>query len=152
MNLHSFDASNIRWQPLGDLEHVHYWMLGIDEQNKIADTLFKFGANQKIVRHRHTSLTHTFVVQGEHCIFDPDGRLKDARPTGLYTVGPANPGSRREGGGDGQDVIVLMSFRSSASAVIELLDEQENPLDTLTLQGWAEMVRAQRVAEREKAA
>lgn len=152
MTTHSFDDCGICWHRIGDLENLLCSVLAVDESARTVDVLFKFPPNRKTVLHRHRSLTHLFVLQGEHRIYEADGRVKDARPVGRYTISPAGPGSHREGGGDGQDAVVVMSFRGSDGAIIELLDEEENTLDTLTLQGWAEMYRAQRVAEPARAA
>ncbi|WP_411727062.1 hypothetical protein [Methyloglobulus sp.] len=46
MESYLFDDRNIRWNRLGDFEHLVYSILDIDEANKIADVLFKFSANQ----------------------------------------------------------------------------------------------------------
>jgi hypothetical protein len=64
-----FDDQNIKWSKLGELEHLLYSILNVDEDNKIIDVLFKFSANQQIVRHRHMVHNNTFVVQGEHRLY-----------------------------------------------------------------------------------
>ena len=56
MNSYSFDDRNIRWNKLGDFEHLLYSILDVDEKNSIADVLFKFSANEKILLHRHLAL------------------------------------------------------------------------------------------------
>ena len=58
--------------------------MNVDDEAKIVDVLFKFAANEKILLHRHTSHFNTFVVQGEHRIYEPDGTLKETRPVGTY--------------------------------------------------------------------
>ncbi len=50
MAIYTFDDSNIRWNTLDGFEHLEYSILDIDEDNKIADVLFKFAANQQIVQ------------------------------------------------------------------------------------------------------
>jgi len=53
---------------------------------------------------------NTFVVQGEHRLYEPDGTLKEIRPTGMYKSTP--PGDvHREGGGPDQDVVVFFDMR-----------------------------------------
>ena len=82
MPTHTFDDRNITWNRLGDYLHLHYSILDVDEKNGIADVLFKFAANEKIVLHRHLAHNNTFVVQGEHRLYKPDGTLKEIRPVG----------------------------------------------------------------------
>ena len=53
MAAHNFDDHNIKWNKLGDLEHLLYSVLNVDEKNYIVHVLFKFDANEKIVLHRH---------------------------------------------------------------------------------------------------
>ena len=109
MQTYRFDDHNIRWNKLGDFEHLLYSMLDIDESNKIINVLFKFAANQQIVLHRHKVHNNTFVVQGEHRLYEPDGKLKEIRPVGSYTRSPASNDPHREGGGN-QDVVSFSAF------------------------------------------
>jgi hypothetical protein len=83
MAAYSFDDQNIKWNKLGNLEHLIYSIFNIDEQNKIIDVLFKFDANKQIVLHRHMVHNNTFVVQGEHRLYEPDGKLKEVRAAGI---------------------------------------------------------------------
>ena len=115
MASYSFDDRNIKWNtltlpPVGELKHLVFSMLNVDEENHIAHVLFKFAANEKIVLHRHMIHNNTFVVQGEHRLYEPDGTLKEVRPTGMYKSTP--PGDlHREGGGPDQDVVVFFDMR-----------------------------------------
>ena len=88
MSTHTFDDSNIDWQRLGDFEHLHYSILDVDSENNIADVLFKFAANEKILLHRHLGHNNTLVIQGEHRLYEPDGTLKEVRPVGSMTSSP----------------------------------------------------------------
>jgi quercetin dioxygenase-like cupin family protein len=126
MSLFNFDDSAIEWQPFGDFPHFVFSILQIDTRQQIADVIFKFAANQKIVLHRHKALNHTFVVQGEHRIYECDGTLREIRRPGSYTISPASEIPHREGGGE-QDAIVLFSMRPQPGEILyEILDEQEN--------------------------
>ena len=49
-NLYSFDESKINWQPLSGVDHARLSILDVDDTAKIVDILFKFSANEKIVR------------------------------------------------------------------------------------------------------
>ena len=127
---HSFDDANIDWQQLPDTDHLWFSILDVDEDSKIVDVLFKFAANQQILLHRHTAPNHMFVIQGEHRLYEPDGTLKEVRPTGRYTASPASEEPHREGGGD-DDVIILFSIRSDGGVCYELLDDDHNVASTL---------------------
>lgn len=137
----AFDDRAIRWNRLGDFEHLLYSILNIDEQLKIIEVLFKFSANQQIVLHRHKVLNHTFVVQGEHRLYHASGELKEIRPTGSYTVSPASDEPHREGGGD-QDVVVLFSIRGGGE-LYEILDDNLNVIAVLTFQDLIGLYSAQ---------
>ena len=140
-----FDDRNIRWQTLPGFDHLTYWILGIDEEAKIADIVFRFASNEQIVLHRHKALNHTFVIQGEHRLYEADGSLKDARPVGRYTITPASDEPHREGGGPGQDVIVHFSIRGGG-LLYEILDDAHQVVATLTFDDLRALLEAQRAA------
>jgi quercetin dioxygenase-like cupin family protein len=127
----TFDDRNISWNKLGDFEHLFYSILDIDEKNKLADVLFKFSANEKIVMHRHLAHNNTFVIQGEHRLYKPDGTLKEVRAVGSMTSSPPNEEPHREGGGD-QDVIIAFSIRGNG-VLYELLDDDMNVIGTISM-------------------
>jgi len=136
MTNHNFDDTNIKWQTLGDFEHLLYAILDIDEHNKIIDVIFKFAAHQQILLHRHKALNKTFVIQGEHRLYEADGRLKEVRAVGSYTSSLPNNDPHREGGG-GMDVIVLFSIRGDDGVLYEILDDDLNIIATL---GWQDFI------------
>ena len=140
MTIHTFDDSHIRWNRLGDFEHLHYSILDIDEKLGIADVLFKFAANQKIVLHRHMAHNNTFVIQGEHRLYRPDGSIKEIRHVGSLTSSPANSEPHREGGGD-QDVIIAFSIRGTG-VLYELLDDDMNIIGTISMQDLIDLKKA----------
>ena len=142
MAAYNFDDSNIKWNRLGDLEHLYFSILNIDEPNHIIDILFKFDANEKIILHRHMVHNNTFVVQGEHRLYEPDGRLREIRPVGSYRSTP--PGDvHREGGGADQDVIVFFNIRGRDGVLYELLDDDQNLIQPLTYADFVEAYKAQ---------
>lgn len=143
MTFTCFDDSLIDWQPFGDFPHFVYAIQHVDMEQRIADVLFKFAAGQQIVLHRHKALNHTFVLQGEHRIYEMDGRLREVRPTGSYTVSPASEAPHREGGGPDKDVIVLFSMRPQpGEKLYEILDDQGHLLAELTLETLAALFEA----------
>ncbi len=142
MTNHIFDDTNIKWQTLGDFEHLHYATLDIDEHNKIIDVIFKFAAHQQILLHRHKVLNKTFVIQGEHRLYKADGRLKEVRAVGSYTSSQPSNDPHREGGGD-MDVIVLFSIRGSDGVLYEILDDDLNIIATLDMQDFINLYKEQ---------
>lgn len=142
MTPYFFDDRNINWNKLGDFKHLEYYILNIDTDNKIADVLFKFAANQQIVLHRHKVRNNTFVVQGEHRLYEPDGKLKEIRKVGSYTVSPPNDEPHREGGGD-QDVIVFFSIRGSDGVLYDILDDNQHQIATISMQDLIDLFNAQ---------
>lgn len=137
-----FDESNIHWNKLDGFEHLEYSILDIDQGNKIADVLFKFTANQQIVLHRHKAHNNTFVVQGEHRLYEANGKIKEIRPVGSYTVSPPSDEPHREGGGD-QDVVVFFSIRGSDGILYEILDDDLNQIATISMQDLIGLYKSQ---------
>jgi len=142
-----FDDRAIHWSRFGDfVPAFHYTILDVNEKDRIADVLFKLPANEHIVLHRHRALNHTFVVQGEHRLYEADGSLREARQTGSYTVSPASEQPHREGGG-AQDAIVFFSIRPGHDEVLyELLDEQGNLLGTVTFETLVALYQTQKTS------
>lgn len=142
MTAFTFDDRHINWQKLGDFEHLRFSILDIDEKNAIADVLFKFSANEQIVLHRHLAHNNTFVIQGEHRLYHPNGALKEIRPVGSLTSSPPSNEPHREGGGD-QDVIIAFSIRGSG-VLYELLDDDMNVIATISMQDLIDLNNANR--------
>lgn len=136
-----FDDTNINWQTLESFEHLHYSILDIDEQLNIVDVLFKFAAHQQIVLHRHKALNKTFVIQGEHRLYEADGRLKEVRAVGSYTSSLPSEEPHREGGSD-VDVIVFFSIRGGEGAFYEILDDNWHVIITLGMQDLIDLYKA----------
>ena len=133
MTTYNFDDKNIQWQRFGEFEHFGYCILNIDENKQIFDVLFKFEANKQIFLHRHKVLNTTFVVQGEHRLYGPNGEIKEIRAVGTYTSSPASEEPHREGGGD-EGAVVLFSIRGNDEILYEILDDEANLIGTLARQ------------------
>ncbi len=140
MTDYNFDDSNIKWGHLEGFDHLHYCVLNVDRDNMIVDALFKFAANQKIALHRHVALNHLLVIQGEHILYEPNGKVKETRPTGRYTVSPASDEPHSEGGGAEQDVIILFSIRGTDGVMYEILDDNHNIVATLGMDDFENML------------
>jgi hypothetical protein len=89
---------------------------------------------------------NTFVVQGEHRLYERDGRLKEIRPVGSYRSSP--PGDvHREGGGADQDVIVFFNIRGRDGVLYELLDDDLKLINALSYADFVDAYKAQQAAE-----
>ena len=140
MTHYNFDDTHIHWKNLGDFEHLQYSILDIDEDNRIIDALFKFAAHQQIVLHRHKTLNKTFVIQGEHRLYEADGKLTETRAAGSYTTSLPCDEPHREGGGD-VDVIVFFSIRGNDGVLYEILDDDLNIIATLAFQDFVNLYK-----------
>lgn len=148
MTTYFFDDRNIAWHVLDGIDHLAYSILHVDEQLHLIDVLFKFAAQRQIVLHRHMALNVTFVIQGEHRLFAPDGQLKEVRPVGRYTMTPPSIEPHREGGGD-VDAVVLFSIRGNDGILYEILDDGLMAVATLSFQDFVGLYRQQVCREKE---
>ncbi len=147
-----FDDSAIEWQPFGDFPHFQFAILHVDPARQLADVMFRFAAGQQIVLHRHKALNHTFVLRGEHLIYEEDGSLRETRPTGSYTISPASETPHREGGGR-EDAIVLFSMRPEPGQLLyEILDDVGTPIAEVSMDTLVALFAAHRAARQEAVA
>lgn len=138
MTTYNFDDKNIQWHSFGDFKHFVYSILNLDEQNLIFDVLFKLDANKQIFLHRHKVHNTTFVIQGEHRLYEPNGELKEIRAVGSYTSSPASDEPHREGGGN-EGAVVLFSIRGNNGILYEILDDEANVAGTLSMQDLVDL-------------
>ena len=139
-----FDESTIDWKPLPDpdgnpAEHISMSILMLDEEAKIADVLFKFAGNAKILKHRHTCNYSTFTVKGELRIFDAQENLIEVRPAGTFKWGSV--GEVHTEGGGAEDVVALFSLRpySASAPIYEILDDHMQVAATVTFEDLMEL-------------
>jgi len=97
--------------------------------------LYKFAANRRIILHRHLTLDKNITLSGERRLCHADGRLKEIRPVGRFTVAPASDDPHREGGGD-VDVVTLFQIYGDG-ALYEALDDEMNVIMTLSAKDFA---------------
>jgi 2,4'-dihydroxyacetophenone dioxygenase len=124
-----FDDRNMRWRALGDFEHFVVFIFAVDEKNNIADFIIKFEPDKRIFLHRHLALTNTFVVDGEHIIYEPDGRVREVRPVGRFTS--SQPGDAHREGGGVNGCVLQYSVRGETDALFDVLDDDLRVLATL---------------------
>ncbi len=141
MTTNKFDDSNIQWSKLEGIEHLSYSILDIDVTNKIVDVIFKLEPFRQIILHRHMAVNHSFVIQGEHRLYEPNGELKEIRAVGSYTSSPASDEPHRECGGE-EGAVVLFSIRGSDGVFYEVLDDQQNLVATLGMQEFVDLFEA----------
>ena len=130
-----FDDREIRWQKLGDFTGLLVVVFKVDEERNLADFIVKFEPNSVIFCHRHLALTNTLVIEGEHRIYETDGKaLKEVRATGSYTSSPPGDAHREGGGADG--CIVFYSIRGDDNRLFDVLDDDLNVAGCLLTQDF----------------
>jgi hypothetical protein len=140
-----FDKNAIHWRKLDGIDHLSYFIYDVDRERGSVDVLLKFAANEKILLHRHVALNHMLVLQGEHRLYEPDGSIKEIRPTGRYTVSLPSKDPHREGGGD-EDVVILFSIRGTDGTMYEFLDDDLNVIGTFGMDDFEALQSGQQAA------
>jgi len=140
----AFDDRNIRWYKLGDFDYFVFAMLDVDRTRQVVDFIAKSEPNQQIFLHRHTALTNTIVLQGEHRLYEPDGSLKEVRPVGSYTS--SAPGEPHREGAGAEDAIVFYSVRGKDGVLFEILDDKLNVAGTLAMADFIQAFEEQKQA------
>lgn len=133
-----FDSSAIEWRRFRALEGVHYHILGVDVAAQTVDWLMKFEPGRACVLHRHVGPTKTFVLEGEHHVFEPGGATRVVRKAGTWATSEGDD-VHYESGGEGGGVIYLcMSGREDI--VYDILNEALGSERAISVQdfkrGW----------------
>ena len=129
MTPRQFDDQNIQWRELEGFKHMLVSVFFIDEARNRVDLLIKFDPNEKVLLHRHLADTNTFVVEGEHVIYEPDGSVREVRPVGQYTFGTGRDAHDEGGGPNG--CVLYYSVRGESDALFDMLDADMNVTATL---------------------
>lgn len=124
-----FDDRNIQWRELPGFKHMRVSIFFVDEARNRVDLLIKFDPNEKVLLHRHLADTNTFVIEGDHVIYEPDGRVRESRPVGRYTFGTGRDAHDEGGGPNG--CILYYSVRGESDALFDMLDANLNVVATL---------------------
>jgi len=128
---HLYDHA-IKWQPFAGIENLELTLCDIDEERSVVDLLVRFAPNKTVTMHNHLAQTNMFIVQGELRIYEPDGSVREVRPAGHYYRGRTGDAHSEGGGSDG--AVVLYSMRcDGARDVLDILDNDERVLATLTM-------------------
>lgn len=142
---YDFDDRNMQWHKFGDFEGFVFAMFDVDETKNVVDLILKFEPGSKIFMHRHRAHTNTFVVQGEHLIYELDGSgPTEVRPTGSYTSSEAGAAHREGGGAEG--AVVFYSVRAEGDLLFDVLDEDQNVVGELRTQDFKDALEEQRRA------
>ena len=136
-----FDDRNINWRPLPGMDGFVLSIFSVDPGANTVDFAIKFEPNTRVLVHRHLALTHTFVIEGDHIIYETDGPERESRPAGRYTVSDVTGDMHSEGGGpDG--CTLLYSVRGETDALFDMLDDQLNVAATLRVADFLELMDA----------
>jgi len=141
MTAHQFDERNIQWRELPGFNHMLVSIFFVDEAKNRVDLLIKFDPNEKVLLHRHLADTNTFVVEGDHVIYEPDGRVREVRPVGRYTFGTGRDAHDEGGGPNG--CILYYSVRGETDALFDMLDAKLDVVATLHTADFKALMNAQ---------
>ena len=144
MAAHQFDDQNIQWRELEGFSHMMVSIFFIDEARNRVDLLIKFDPNEKVLLHRHLADTNTFVVEGDHVIYEPDGSVRESRPVGQYTFGTGRDAHDEGGGPNG--CVLYYSVRGESDALFDMLDTDMNVTATLHTADFKAIFDAQQQA------
>ena len=129
MTAHQFDDRHIQWRELAGFKHMLVSIFFVDEAKNRVDLLIKFDPNEKVLLHRHLADTNTFVIEGDHVIYEPDGQVREVRPVGRYTFGTGRDAHDEGGGPNG--CVLFYSVRGETNALFDMLDPNLNVVATL---------------------
>ena len=144
MTPQQFDERNIRWSELEGFTHMMVSIFFVDEARNRVDLLIKFDPNEKVLLHRHLADTNTFVVEGDHVIYEPDGSVRESRPVGQYTFGTGRDAHDEGGGPNG--CVLYYSVRGESDALFDMLDTDMNVTATLHTADFKAIFDAQQQA------
>ena len=129
----TFRDADISWLPLGDFPGFTVSVCRVDLARGTADFLVRFEPQSRIQLHRHLCDTTTFVVSGEHRMYNADGTVHEIRPTGSYTFSP--PGEPHREGAGAAPCVVLYHLQADDDGAFEFLDDDLGLLASLGLAG-----------------
>jgi hypothetical protein len=138
----SFDDSNIQWRPFAGMGGFVVRIFDVDPATRTVDFAIKFDPNTQVIIHRHMALTHTFVIEGDHVIYEPDGTLRESRPVGRYTISQVTGDVHNEGGGP-NGCTLMYSVRGETNDMFDVLDEQQNIVSKLGVAEFQALMDAQ---------
>jgi len=144
MTAHQFDDRRIQWRELAGFTHMMVSIFFVDEQRNRVDLLIKFDPNEKVLLHRHLADTNTFVVEGDHVIYEPDGGVREVRPVGQYTFGTGRDAHDEGGGPNG--CVLYYSVRGETDALFEMFDANLQVTATLRTSDFKAVFDAQQQA------
>lgn len=143
-----FDDSHIEWRQFRALDGVYYHLLDVDETTRTVDWLMKFEPDKACVLHRHTGPCKTFVLEGEHHVFEPDGNggyNTVVRPAGTWATSTGD-NVHFESGGPGGGVIYL-SMTGADETIYDILDDELNLERSITVADFHRGLEKQRAQQ-----
>ncbi len=151
MSANIFDESSYKWLEVADDSdsykiHHDYTILGYDLAAGTCDMLVRWhGDGGHCIRHRHTAVTTSLVIRGEHHLVDlyeggrTENRVKRAGDYGL-SVGDDVPHLER-GGEEG--ALVFFGNHTSNGIMYELVDADLKVVQEVSIQSLVEGWQAQ---------
>ena len=120
----TFEGREIAWKQFRALAGVYYHILGVDVAAETVDWLMKFDPGRACVMHRHTGPTKTFVLEGEHHVFEPAGAGQFhhvARKAGTWATSEGDNVHYESGGDTGG--IIYLCMKGREGIVYDILND-----------------------------
>ncbi|MSO77222.1 MAG: hypothetical protein EXQ87_09990 [Alphaproteobacteria bacterium] len=120
----TFEGREITWRQFRALEGVYYHILGVDVAAETVDWLMKFEPGRACMMHRHIGPTKTFVLAGEHHVYEPDGQgghRHIGRKAGAWAVSDGDNVHYESGGDTGGVIYLCMAGREGV--VYDILND-----------------------------
>ena len=128
---HLYDH-NTTWLPFAGIENLELTLCDIDEARETVDLLVRFAPNKTVTMHNHLAQMNMFIIQGELRMYEPDGSIREIRSAGNYFRGRRDDAHSEGGGPDG--AVVFYSMRGhGAEELLEVMDDDQNVLATVTM-------------------
>ena len=124
MTAHQFDDRSIQWRELEGFKHMLVSIFFVDAARHRVDFLIKFDPHEKVLLHQHLADTNTFVVEGDHVIYEPDGSVRETRPVGQYTFGTGRDAHDEGGGPNGCVAALSKNLRMTSELTLMLVSDR----------------------------
>jgi hypothetical protein len=141
------DGRDVEWHAFGEYTGFEYTLLDVNVEKRTVEMVFRFEPNQNCFNHRHVSPSVSLVLEGEHHIFEQDGRggtVRQVRPAGTFAIGLGGD-IHIEGGGD-SGATVYFSMRGDSDHIYDILDEDLKTVREVSIQDFARALEKMRAA------
>lgn len=125
--IENVNSNLVDWQEVEGQPGNYIKVLALDEKRNRVDFLFKQDPNREFARHTHLCTAVAFTLEGLWGYREGE----EMHFPGTYSYEP--PGSAHTPYSTDQGMVVYGSFQGDNPNMLDILDEDDNVIDTLTL-------------------